>query len=55
MDLSKKKTMKKKHTQFFLWKKKYFYFGWLRVTDACLCECMAKISIDWEIKENLNI
>ena len=44
MDLSKK-TMKKKHTQFFLWKK-YFYFGWLRVTDACLCECMAKIFID---------
>jgi len=45
MDLSKKNHEKKAHT-IFLVKKKYFYFGWLRVTDACLCECMAKISID---------
>ena len=38
--------MKKKSTHNFSCEKKYFYFGWLRVTDACLCECMAKISID---------
>ena len=53
MDLSKKNHEKKAHTIFLV--KKNFYFGWLRVTDACLCECMAKISIDWEIKENLRL